>query len=45
VFSPGGAERWQKENYGTVPVDLEARRVVDLMPDRTAQTLGVWAAH
>ena len=29
-------------SYGTILVDLEARRVADLLPDRTAQTLTDW---
>ena len=28
--------------YGTIVVDLERRRVVDLLPDRTAETLADW---
>ncbi|WP_432613476.1 transposase [Azospirillum brasilense] len=28
--------------YGTILVDLEVRRVADLLPDRTAQTLTDW---
>lgn len=28
--------------YGTVMVDLEAQRVVDLLPDRTAETASAW---
>ena len=29
-------------SYGTIVVDLEQRRVVDLLPDRTAATLAGW---
>jgi transposase len=29
-------------NYGTIIVDLERHRVVDLLPDRTAATLASW---
>jgi transposase len=28
--------------YGTIIVDLERRRVLDLLPDRTAETLADW---
>lgn len=30
------------EKYGTILVDLERRRVVDLLPDRSAGTLAAW---
>jgi transposase len=33
-------------NYGTILVDLESREPIDLLPDRTAETLSKWlAAH
>ena len=30
--------------YATVPVDIETRRVVDLLPDRTIETVSAWLA-
>jgi transposase len=36
-----GVDDWalkKGQTYGTILVDLEARRVTDLLPDRTAQT-------
>ncbi len=36
---------WRKgQNYGTILVDLERRRVVDLLPDRSARNLASWLA-
>src|SRR3954465_14217050 len=40
-----GVDDWglkKGQTYGTILVDLEVRRVVDLLPDRTAQTLANW---
>jgi transposase len=34
---------WQKGlRYGTIMVDLERREVVDVLPDRSAETTGRW---
>jgi transposase len=40
-----GVDEWswrRGHRYGTILVDLEQRRVVDLLPDRTAETLVSW---
>lgn len=34
---------WRKhQSYGTILVDLERHRVVDLLPDRSAESLTIW---
>lgn len=34
---------WRKSHsYGTIIVDLEKRKVIDLLPDREAETLAQW---
>jgi transposase len=40
-----GVDDWAKrkgQRYGTILVDLERGSVIDLLPDRTANTLGQW---
>ena len=40
-----GVDDWamrKRRTYGTIVVDLERRRVLDLLPDRTAETLADW---
>jgi len=40
-----GVDDWAKRRgrqYGTIVVDLERQRIIDLLPDRTAETLSKW---
>ena len=43
-----GVDDWAKRKaftYGTILVDLERRRVLDLLPDREGDTLAAWLKH
>jgi transposase len=42
-----GVDDWARQRgrtYGTIVVDQERHRVIDLLPDRTAETLATWLA-
>lgn len=43
-----GVDDWafrKGRRYGTILMDLKARRVVDLLPDRNAETIKTWLQH